>query len=226
MKVKECPVILIMFLLGVVIASMACQAYEPPSQSKRPVREAPTITTYTQVEAPPTAVPQRRKPIARPTLTQSENRAGRPRPTTRPGNVSPAQIGGEIISISNPVFARGGSEELVVVTFKNTSNVATHYRIEGDDSGEAYRNGWRILNQGGIRCSSISKNKSKGGAGDCEQQNIYPGTEFEVHYMIRSPSSGTARITWILKAAHTCGTFGCRIQVVDKQSPQFSVSTR
>jgi len=174
----------------------------------------------------PTALPRQGNPVARPTSTSSERSASRPSPTNEPGKVSPGQVAGEFVSVSNPVFPRSGSEELVVVTFRNTSNVSTHYTITASYSGTAYDNGWRIISYNGVRCSYNSEKKLRAGLGSCQEQDVDPGDKIEVHYTLRSSDAGSASITWILTASHTCGGFGCREIQVDEITESFSVSTR
>jgi len=203
-------------------------AAAPQSQSRN--QNQPTAVQQRQApqKATPTALPRQGKPVKRPTLTKPEQRKSQAAPTNVPGKVNPEQVAGEFVSVSNPDFSRGGSDELVVVTFTNTSKVVTHYHITGDHSGAAYRNGWRIIDHNGIRCSTISEKQKKfrGGLGTCREKDVYPGDEVEVHYTVRSPATGSASITWILTASHTCGAFGCREKEVDRISETFSVSNR
>ena len=208
------------------------QNSSPAAAPQSPSRNQNQPTAVQQRQAPrktpPTALPRQGKPVERPTLTKSQQRKSQPAPTNVPGKVNPEQVAGEFVSVSNPVFSRGGSDELVVVTFKNTSTVSTHYSITSDNSGAAHRNGWRIINHNGIRCSTISEKhkKFRGGLGTCREKDVYPGDEVEVHYTVRSPATGSASITWILTASHTCGAFGCREKEVDRISETFSVSNR
>jgi hypothetical protein len=208
------------------------QSSSPAAAPKSPSRNQNQPTAVQQRQAPrktpPTALPRQGKPVERPTLTKSQQRKSQPAPTNVPGKVNPEQVAGEFVSVSNPGFSRGGSDELVVVTFTNTSKVVTHYHITGDHSGAAYRNGWRIIDHNGIRCSTISEKQKKfrGGLGTCREKDVYPGDEVEVHYTVRSPATGSASITWILTASHTCGAFGCREKEVDRISETFSVSNR
>ena len=161
--------------------------------------------------------------VERSSTTNQKSQKTVPPTLNVPGKVDPEDVAGKFVSVSD----RRESDELVVVTIKNSSKVATHYHITGDDSG---RNGygWRIINHNGVRCSAISEKPKvqRGGDGTCRLKDIYPGEEVQVHYIVRSPDNGSASITWILTASHTCGVFGCREKEVDRISKTFSVSNR
>ncbi len=196
-----------------------------------------------------------------------------------------------------------GSSQSITVTFQNTSDVTTHYRLE--DAGRF--SGWTIT----------KKCREGPGSKDCEIQNVDPGDTVALNYQVSAPSpapvviyddqviieenttvafqldagtyrleltatgdgvevlwpgsdcsgqpretqshteictlkrsgqfsvsnpstlgtgppssftvkvtnlpGGSATADWVLKAAHTCGLFGCRYQDVDSQSQLFSV---
>jgi hypothetical protein len=174
-----------------------------PNQSSSPAA-APQSPSRNQNQ--PTAVQQRQAPTKKPATAAPQR--GRSREATNvPGQVSPGQVAGRISRVAD-IYASSGSSQSITVTFQNTSDVTTHYRLE--DAGRF--SGWTVTK----KCRLVV-------GGDCEVQNVGPGDTVALKYEVSAPSSGSATATWVLKAAHTCGLFGCKVQSVDRQSQLLSV---
>ena len=106
------------------------------------------------------------------------------------------------------IYAAPGGSQRITVTFQNTSNVTTHYRLENSGS----RGGWEIRKE----CRSVVE-------GDCEAKDVRPGNTGTFDYSVRAPMSGSSTATWILKATHSCDSFRCQTLDVDRQMIQLSV---
>ena len=141
---------------------------------------------------------------------QDKNKlATAPSPKSKPesGQITASQVSGRILHLSDIYAAPGGSQR-ITVTFQNTSNVTTHYRLE--DSGS--RGGWEIRKE----CRSVVE-------GDCEAKDVRPGNTGTFDYSVRAPMSGSSTATWILKATHSCDSLRCQTVDVDRQLIQLSV---
>lgn len=161
----------------------------------------PVVIQGIEIKCTRTEPPRQKQVKSTPTAT--------PRPTLKVAaeQVTSSQVAGRISHLSD-IYAAPGASQRITVTFQNTSNVTTHYRLENSGS----RGGWEIRKE----CRSVVE-------GDCEAKDVRPGNTGTFDYSVRAPMSGSSTATWILKATHSCDSFRCQTVDVDRQLIQLSV---